>query len=220
MRVGAVAIHDIQADDLVALLAVVEARVGDASAVRRDDRSAVRPIPIGQRAHLAALCRHRVDLGIQRLVVGVRVPVGGEDQVLAVRTPVQAAVVIDVAAGHLLRRAAVGRHHEQMRATVRQVTLAVESVHQPVDDLDIGPPVGTLGRRRQLGDRLFRRIVDEQRECDALAIRRELYFTRCVRQRGDPGGVAAVHPAHADLGRLVAGIVFVRDDIDQSRTVR
>src|SRR5215469_8567715 len=76
VRVRAIALHQVQACDLVALKFVVEAGVGDALSVGRNSRRAVWAAAIRKRTHAAISDVELVDLGIARSVFVVVVTVG------------------------------------------------------------------------------------------------------------------------------------------------
>ena len=214
-RAAAVAVHEVEAGHLVTLAAIVEAGVGDQPAVRGDACVVVGATPVGQRPHRAAGRRHRVDLAVERVVLGIVVAVGREDQRPAIRCPVEAAAVVDVAGGQLSRRAAVGGQDEEVRAPAGEVAAAVEAVDEVVDDLEVRPPVGPLGGPRELGDGRLRRVRHEHGEGDRAAVRRPGKLARRVLERRQARADAGREVERTDLGGAVLGV----GRVEQARAV-
>src|SRR6202043_2611223 len=80
MGTAAVAVHDVKLGGLVSLVAVVETGVGDEFSVGRRGRRVVWTFAIGERAQSAIGHAEFVDFGVEDLMVGFRVAVGGDEQ--------------------------------------------------------------------------------------------------------------------------------------------
>ena len=187
--------------DLVALVAVVEAQVGDGAAVGGDGGRGVGAAAVGERADLAVGDCDLVDLRVDRLVLPVLAAVGGEEEELPVRGPHRRAVVVEGAGGELARRAALGGHHEEMVEALLEEALAVGAEGDPGDDLGRLGPLGALGLLGHLGER--RRLLGHQHdEGDRAPVRRPGDAARGAQELGELGGGAGVHPAHVELERV------------------
>ena len=219
-RAAAVALHQVEPGDLVTLVPVVEAGVGDPAAVRRDRHVAVGAVALGESADLAARRRHLVDLGVEGPIGGVGVAVGGEDQALGVGRPGEAAVVVHVAVGDLVGSAALGGQDEEVGSAALEVALTVEAVDQPVDHLDLGAPVGALGGLRHEREGRLRFVGHEGGEGEQAPVGRPGELARAVLERREARGRTRVQVEHPDLGPMVVGLARRPRDVSEALAVR
>ncbi len=200
-RIRAVAVHhvDLRVDPRV--LRPVVSRVGDALAVGRDHGRAIGTLARGQLTHGAGLswaAGHvdRVDVALAPLVVVGAL--AGEHDRLSVRHPRSANMVV-VARRELTRRAARGRHDEDVPIAVIGEALSVAAVVEPLDDLRLLRPLGPLGLLRHLHVPL-RLLLHEHREREERSVGRPLQIRgRLLHARHLRGGAFGIHPAHVDL---------------------
>ena len=87
MRIGAIAIHEVEFGRLMALVAVIVAGVGDEFSVGRHSGRIVRAFAIGERAKRAISHAELIDFIVEILVIGFGMAVDGDDQILAIRRP-------------------------------------------------------------------------------------------------------------------------------------
>src|SRR5208282_3073731 len=169
VRVAAVAVGEIQVGGLVALVAVVEAGVGDELAVGGNVRGLIGTVAMSELREGAVGDAEFEDLGGERLVLVIRSAVHGNDERLSVGGPggvrtakiAGAGTVGKLSGGELTRRAAVGGHDENLRIAGLEVAGAVESVDEVLIDLGRIRPLGALGRGGKRGD--LRRSGGDQR---------------------------------------------------------
>ena len=84
VRVGAVAVHDVQLRRLIAQALVIESQIGDVPAVGRHHRVVIGPAPVGERVNGIVREVHAIDFAVQGLVVRIGAPVGRDQHALAV----------------------------------------------------------------------------------------------------------------------------------------
>ncbi len=142
---AAVAAHQVQARDLVALEAVVETGPGDVTPVGGDRRLVVRAQALGQGTQFSARHVDRVQLRVDGHQVRILAPVRGHDQLAPVGGPGQV-TVLPVTVRELARAAAVGRHREHLPERVRQEAFAIGAVDDAVNRLQRFRPFRALGR--------------------------------------------------------------------------
>ena len=107
-------------------------------------------------------------------------------------------------ARELPRSAPLGRHHEDVRVAVLEVTAAVRAVPQLVDDDRRSGPLRTVRLRRHLGEGR-RGLRHEHRHRDPVAVRRPCDTARRLGDVRELGRLSRVHPTQEDLSRAVFG---------------
>ena len=112
---------------------VIEAGIGDQTAVTRNSEAAIGALTIGKRLNLAVINADFVNLGIQRVVFPIVVTIGGYQDVLAVGCPVHGRVVIKVTAGDLSRRTTFGGDDKYMCESLLEKASTIEAIRQVVD---------------------------------------------------------------------------------------
>ncbi len=197
-----VPVHDVEPRDLVALVAVVVARVGDAPAVGGDRRVPVGAVAVGQGPDAPVRDPDLVDLGVRRVVLVVLVAVRGEDQVLAVGRPLGGAVVIG-SVGEPPGRATLRGHHEDVPIPRFQEAAPVRLVADVVHDPDRRPPFRALrGVGHPLGEGALL-VGDEHGEGEPVPVGGPRQARGRLGEGGQLRGLPRLHPADPDLRAVV-----------------
>ena len=218
-RVAAVDVHHVQLGVGPRVARRVDARIGHEFAVGRHPRVVVGALAPRQLRDGAGVDGNRVDFGFAELVFGIGHAQRREKNLLAVGRELDA-VVIPVAGGQLARRAAGGRHHEQVSIAIVIEALSVLAVVEPLDDARRVDPLGALRTLRHL-DRPVVLLLDLHRKRDRLSvggpcdIGRRLGEMRDLRRRA-----LGVHVADEDLRALRIALRGVNDAIAARRPAR
>src|SRR5882672_10721300 len=135
---GAIAVHEIELDGLVALIAIVVAGVSDEFSVGRNGRRIVRSFAVRERAQGTVGDTKFVDFIVEVFVIRLGMAIDGNDQVLAIRGPGGArgaefvATVGEIAVGDLTRRATLGVHDKNLHVAGLQVPSAIEAINETI----------------------------------------------------------------------------------------
>ena len=87
VRAGAIAVHQVKLGGLMALVPIIVAGVGDEFSVGRNGGCIIRSFAIGERAHRTVGDTEFVDFVIEVFVIGFRMAIDGNDQILAIGGP-------------------------------------------------------------------------------------------------------------------------------------
>src|SRR5712692_468172 len=142
----------------MALEAVVKAGVRDPLPIRRNGGSVVGSFAVGERAQGAVGDAEFIDFRVDVRMLGFRMAVGGNDEVLAVGGPFGAvgfplvAAVRKIAVGDLPGRTAIRADDEQLHVARLEITGAVEAINQPVVGSGGISPLCAWGRSGQVGE--------------------------------------------------------------------
>src|SRR5580692_6718246 len=140
------------------LKAVIKTRVGDPLSVGRDCWIVVRALAIGEGAEGAVGNTELVNFGVEILVVGFRMTIGGDEEKFSVRRPGRASGAVFVAAigeisvGDLAWCAAFRGDNKNLHEAWFQVACAVESIDEAIVGRGWLGPLSSRGRRRQISE--------------------------------------------------------------------
>ena len=197
-RAAPVEVHDLQPAHLIGARAVLVAHERDAPPVGRDGRALIGAGAAGERADLPARHRCDVQLGVAVVEHPVRVAVGGEDEMPAVRRPGGRARVLEISGGHRDRGSALRGDDEEVVVAEVQVADAVLPVLEAVLHDGRGGPVCS-GRWTGRGRQARRRIGHQHVEGDVAAVRRPADPAGRFGELRERCRLAGVHPAQMDL---------------------
>ncbi len=158
VRIGAVAIHEVQLGSLMALVAIIVSGVGDPFAVRRDFGRIVGTFAAGQRAKRAIGDAEFIDFGVLIFVIGFRIAIDGSDQIFAIGCPGSAigaefiAAIREIAVGDLTRGAALTIDDEELHVTGFEIARTIETIDQTIVGGGRIGPFRAGRRRRKIGD--------------------------------------------------------------------
>ena len=151
-RAGAVAIHNIEAGNLIALVLIVKAYISDLPPVRRQRRVLIWTNAIRESVNAAVADRDFVDLRIERLILPILVPVSREDDRLAIWRPSERSLVIESPVGELVGRASVRWHDKKLLVRLFQIAFLVGPINHPTNRFWWLGPFGALGLSRHLSE--------------------------------------------------------------------